>query len=328
MRLGARLQSGRRFKESVRSITNLYAQVLGQPLLLLRLGGLALLVMTAYQFAFSNLLNWLFPLEGLGASPIATDAGPTIFLVGLVAQALLLVWMGTIFSLRWHQHLLLSSTNRGFFNISLDRRGRLFATRSLAIIVSIFGAGVIYSFIALNFSVFFDGLLFGNITDASQARFDFRLSFQASGLSSPLSAVQLEGVSLLAQFPSIEIGLNVLFLLATLYAVGRWSLVFPAIALGFAMRIRDSWHETRGHGLRIMILMAAVSLPALIASEISVQIQPFGDLPPFMAAATTAVTQSLFFVITVALWSSAFAHVYNALGLPLHPQQAHMPSNA
>ncbi|MEM8586492.1 MAG: hypothetical protein AAGG65_00420 [Pseudomonadota bacterium] len=123
-------------------------------------------------------------------------------------------------------------------------------------------------------------------------------------------------------------GLMILASLPGLYVVGRCSLVFPAIALGFRMRIRDSWNETRGHGLRIFLLLVAMSIPAVVGSEVTVHIVPSTDFPIWLTTVIRTLVGTFFVLITTALWASALSHAYRSLSLPLHPQQAHTPSNA
>jgi hypothetical protein len=85
------------------------------------------------------------------------------------------------------------------------------------------------------------------------------------------------------------------------------------------MHIKGSWAATSGQGWRIAALLIAMTVPVLISSELAIEVIPLGGLPTWLAAAIDTFVQTVFLLITTALWSSTFSYAYRALDLPLKP---------
>lgn len=278
----------------MKTVLTLYARVLGQPLLLLRLGGLMMAIIVGYQVAL------LVTLESLGVTHDQQAAQQVIqqnwlrFALGVVVLVVLFIWLTTMFAVRWHRYALLGQSNYRFLDATFGKRGWNFVWNSF--LISSLASVVVFPFaVALGFTIITSVAI-----DPTQTR---------------QTLLILNGLMILASLPG-------------LYVVGRCSLVFPAIALGFRMRIRDSWNETRGHGLRIFLLLVAMSIPAVVGSEVTVHIVPSTDLPIWLTTVIRTLVGTFFVLITTALWASALSHAYRSLSLPLRPPQPQMSGNA
>ncbi|MEM8586491.1 MAG: hypothetical protein AAGG65_00415 [Pseudomonadota bacterium] len=84
----------------MKTVLTLYARVLGQPLLLLRLGGLMMAIIVGYQVAL------LVTLESLGVTHDQQAAQQVIqqnwlrFALGVVVLVVLYIWLTTVFAVR------------------------------------------------------------------------------------------------------------------------------------------------------------------------------------------------------------------------------------
>ncbi|MEM7442531.1 MAG: hypothetical protein AAF414_04265 [Pseudomonadota bacterium] len=306
----------------IRTIIGLYANVLGQPQLLIKLSGLMLVLLVAYRIAAVWFHHWLF----FGESPAASAAifEQNSLLLGAITVAYLLIcaWLLVVFSVRWHRYALLNADEDRFFAVGLGKRGRLFAWNSFLILLWLVLAGVLYWIAVLILLPVANNVVFGSGTSGEALSMGYKFSFVLAGSSSFLDSFQLTGLTITDQSPYVAMALKIGFLLICTYLIARMSLVYPAIALGFRMRLSDSWQETRRHGLRITGLLIVMSVPAIVGSEFSFQVGPIAEIPPWLMIAVDAVAQSLFFVISVALFASAFSYAYKTLGLPLRPPQS------
>ena len=94
-----------------------------------------------------------------------------------------------------------------------------------------------------------------------------------------------------------------------LYLFGRWSLVFPSIAVDLSGRIEWSWEQTRGNGWRMLVLVGFLPLTtAILGSLLSYLVSaPFPLVPVFLKVFA-------FFIVTpveVAVVSIAFRELTN-----------------
>jgi len=271
----------------VKTVLTLYARVLGQPLLLLRLGGLMMVILVFYQIAMLLAFGSLVDANDLDTSRVSLEQNVPRLVLGVIVFWVLYVWLTTMFAVRWHRYMLLGQSNYGFLDATFGKRGWRFVWNSFLI-------GLLAFVAVLPFWLIFAFVVAPTIVNAT-------------------SSIETTIVSLYAAM--------VICLLPGLYVFGRCELVFPAIALGFAMRIRDSWDETRGRGLGIFGLLVAMSIPAVVGSEISLRIVPTEGLPTWLSTAAATFIGVFFVLITTALWASALSHMYKALGLPLNPRQ-------
>jgi hypothetical protein len=100
------------------AILPLYAQVLGQPGLLLRLTGMLLVILVAMDIAFQQYIFQFTP-AALQAQMQQGDA--TLWLL-LFAQLVVTVWVSTMYAVRWHRYMLLGHEEYGFADVA--PRGR------------------------------------------------------------------------------------------------------------------------------------------------------------------------------------------------------------
>ena len=277
----------------MKTVLTLYARVLGKPMLLLRLGGLMMVIMVGYQVALLLAVESLGVADDQQAAQQAIEENWLRIVLGGVVLAVLYIWLTTTFAVRWHRYALLGQSSYRFLDATFGRRGWHFVWNLF--LISCLASLVVFPF----------GLILGLVVISSVS---------SNSIPTGQTLIVLNGLMVLVTLPG-------------LYVVGRCSLVFPAIALGFRMRVRDSWDETRGHGLRIFLLLVAMSIPAVIGSEVTVRIVPSTGLPLWLTTAIRAFVGTFFVLITTALWASALSHAYQALKLPLRPPQPQMPGN-
>lgn len=282
----------------MKTVLMLYARVLGQPLLLLRLGGLMMVILVGYVvavvLAVESLVRFPVDPDDLQRLQQSLEQNQLQILLGSIVFAMLYVWLMVMFAVRWHRYALLGQSNYRFFDATFGRRGWCFIWKSILI-------GLLSFVVALPFALVFAFAVVPVLT--------------STWVPTSATVLLLTAAWMLITLPA-------------LYVVGRSSLVFPAIALGFRMRIRDSWDETRGHGLRILLLLVAMSIPTIVGSQVTVGIVPSSGLPLWLTTAIGAFVGVLFVLITTALWASALSHAYQSLNLPLHPPQPQMSGNA
>ena len=94
-----------------------------------------------------------------------------------------------------------------------------------------------------------------------------------------------------------------------LYLFGRWSLLFPAIAVDLSGRIKWSWEQTRGNDWRMLVLVGFLPLTtAILGSLLSYGVPaPFSLVPVFLK-------EFAYFIVTpveVAVVSIAFRELTN-----------------
>ena len=274
----------------MKTVLTLYAGVLGQPGLLLRLGGLMMVILVIYQTALTLLLDSLYVPGNQGQTQQAFFENWPRLVLGFVVYGVIIVWLTTIFAIRWHRYVLLGQHTYSAFDVTFAGREWRFVWNSVVV-------GLI---IGLAMVVFFLGV---------------RIVFSFVGAVSP-SALAFLNVTAF-----------VLLLLFVNYFIGRFCLVFPATALGVPMRVRDSWYKTREGGKRVMLLLTAMSLPNLIAPELAFLLLQPGAVPEWLATAVGTFLQVFFLLITTALYASTFSYTYRAFGLPLQPPRYPVPED-
>jgi len=268
----------------MKTILKIYASVLGQPGLLLRLGGLMMVILVIYQTALTLFLGSLHVPGDLGETQQALMENWQRLALGFVVYGVIAVWLTTIFAIRWHRNVLLGQDRYSLLDVTFGSREWRFVWNSI-IIALITGIATV---------IFF-----------TVARLVFSILASVTSL-----------------FSVMQVALWLSILLFANYLIGRLSLVFPAVALGVPMRVRDSWHKTWDEGVRVMWLLTAVSLPALIAPELVFQLLGPSGLPPWISTAITTFVQVFFLLITTALFAGTFSYTYQRLGLPLSPPQS------
>ncbi len=274
----------------MKTVLTLYAGVLGQPGLLLRLGGLMMIILVIYQIALTLLLDSLYVPDNQGQTQQAfVDNWPRLVL-GFVVYGVIIVWLTTIFAIRWHRYVLLGQKTYSVLDVTFAGREWRFVWNSI-IIALIIGLAMVVFFVAVR-------IVFSLVAAISPSLFMF-LNFAAL----------------------------VVLLLFVNYFIGRFCLVFPATALGVPMRVRDSWHKTWDSGIRVMLLLTAMSLPNLIAPEIAFYLLQPGTVPAWLATAVGTFIQVFFLLITTALYASTFSYTYRDLGLPLKPPRYPVPDD-
>lgn len=266
----------------MKNVLGLYAGVLGQPLLLLRLGGLMLTILVVYQIALSLMLESLILQDGPGVSQQTFDQNWLRIILGMLVYGIISIWLTTMFAIRWHRYALLGQSTYRFLDITFGQREWRFVWMSIQIGLL---AGFVFFIMWIAFATLFGSTLVNDPANAGRLLILFLF----------------------------------LYLVPASYVIGRSALVYPATALGVHMRLRESWTKTKGHGLRIMVLLIAMTVPALISSELAIEIIPDGGLPLWLTTAIGTFVQTLFLLITTALWSSTFSYAYRALDLPLKP---------
>ncbi|MEE2001863.1 hypothetical protein QWY20_10410 [Alkalimonas sp. MEB108] len=94
---------------------------------------------------------------------------------------------------------------------------------------------------------------------------------------------------------------GLLFVVALLILLGRFALVFPAIAVDYPISFRDSWHITSGHTL-LMVLIVAILPVGLALPMLVIEYLPYGFLLlPIVSVAMT--------VLTIAALSETFRYL-------------------
>lgn len=271
----------------MKTLLKIYAGVLGQPALLLRLGGLMMVLLVGYQIAMLLAFGSLLDSSNLRALELAVQQNATRIVLGVFVYWVLYIWLTTMFAIRWHRYILLGESRYRFLDAAFGKRGWRFVWKSVLI-------GLVAVVAVLPFWLFI--VLLG-----VPAFMDSRSSVE--------------------QITTVVNVLTLVCFLPGLYVFGRCAMVFPATSLGVTMGIGDSWHATRGHGLRILGLLIAMSIPAIVGSEISVRIVPSEGLPIWLTTAVATLIGVFFVLITTALWASVLSHAYKALNLPLRPLQ-------
>lgn len=257
----------------MRTVLALYALVLGQPMLLLRLGGIMMAILVVYELAFFPVIESLFGADGRTVSLQVLEENRLRLTIGFIVFGIIVIWLTTMVAVRWHRYMLLGPASYRFFDVTFGGREWRFV-----------GNGILVGLLA--YLVFWGATLL--------------LGLIGSGLvvSAPL-AVKYVG-------PLIEL----IAMLPALYVVGRCGLVFPATAIGQPMRIRDSWTATQGRGATIAGLLVAMALPAIVVQLIPFEIEPFSALPGWLVSVAGAFARTFFLLITTALWASALSHAY------------------
>jgi hypothetical protein len=236
---------------------------------------------------------------------------------------LIYIWLVIVFSVKWHRYSLLGDKDQKFFAIGLGKRGRMFLSNTVIIMLLIVVLAIVFELLSLVLLLVGNNILFAESATNDRLFIAFGVGFFLSGPSSIFDLIRFEGLTIIDRVPEVTYALNAVFFVLSAYLVARLSLVYPAITLGFAMRLGDSWKETRGRGFRITLLLIVMSVPAIAGSEIAVQIEPIAGLPVWQRIGLGAFVQSLFLLITTALFAATFSYAYKALDLPLHPPLPH-----
>jgi len=265
------------------SIGPLYARVLGNPMVHVRLGAPFLVVLVVLDLL---LFAWLGPAGVVGPA----GAGQGQVMLALFVFLLVTVWVSTLYAVRWHRYALLGESEFGFLDIAPRQRDWAYFGYSLLVGIVLGVAAFVLSFVA--------SMVLG--------LFNLRGDFMARIASQGDAAFFLSagGLVMLA-----IIGLPCLYLFA------RWSLVFPGRAIEVPMTLTHSWLATQGQGWRIALLILAMVLPVQILAALVPGLIPFGASGfVWTTQLIVSVVVNLFLLITIALGQSALSHAYAHLG--------------
>ncbi|MEQ9813086.1 MAG: hypothetical protein RLO50_09910 [Azospirillaceae bacterium] len=267
----------------VGSIGPLYARVLGNPMVHVRLGAPFLVVLVVLDLLF---FAWLGPAGVAGPA----GAGQGQVMLALFLFLIVTVWVSTLYAVRWHRHSLLGESDFGFLDIAPRQRDWAYFGYSILVGLVLGVAAFVLSFVA------------SMVLGLFNLRGDFMMQMSSRGEQAFF--LSAGGLLMLA-----IIGLPCLYLFA------RWCLVFPGRAIGMPMTLTHSWLVTQGQGWRIAFLILAMVLPVQLLASLVPGLIPFAATGfVWTTQLIASVVVNLFLLITIALGQSALSHTYAHLG--------------
>jgi hypothetical protein len=89
--------------------------------------------------------------------------------------------------------------------------------------------------------------------------------------------------------------------LLTTYVFARWAVVFPAAAIDVPTSLKLAWEQTRGNGLRMIVIAGALPWTLRYATW-----WLYGDEPTLLEVALVSAVGTILIVIEIAALSLAY----------------------